>query len=226
MRKKCPIFRQTVKYKLTCARSKSRWQISHHSSLIRETFSKSKATVWSPKGLKKPVSWCEWFGLHLHLIRLQSAQPWPCKLSLWTYWHKQNKPQQSIKQPAINGEEISASSPACYIKNWYWHRWVSLFYAALTCVYEGICGFEVLVSTCYHWNAYTVNDSPVRPQSIFSLNPHGLSPLVTKKPSHAHTFIKIQPCTWSQTHIHPPTPHPQGSWVCWSMCCWWATLDP
>lgn len=57
------------------------------------------------------------------------------------------------------------------------------------------------------------------PQSISSVNPHGLPPALIK--TITHTFIKIQLCTSSQTHTSP-----QGSQVCWSMCCRWATRDP
>lgn len=59
--KKWPIFRPAagfVKNKLTCSQSKSCWQISLQSSLIRETFSKSKAAVWSPNGGKSLPSAC------------------------------------------------------------------------------------------------------------------------------------------------------------------------
>lgn len=79
-KKRSPMFRQAggfVKNKLACSQSKSCWQISPHSRLIRETFSKSKAAIWSPKGGKS-----ERFGLDLSLIGPQSAQLWPCKLSI------------------------------------------------------------------------------------------------------------------------------------------------
>lgn len=80
---KCSMFRQaegfvkkqkTKKPKLSCSPSKCCWQISPHFSLIRETFSKSKAAAWSPKGGESLSSASvNDFGLDLSLTEMLSC---------------------------------------------------------------------------------------------------------------------------------------------------------